>query len=602
MRNPEIILNTLCSHSSDADYKYERLYRLFFNEELFMVAYERIKSKPGNMTPGSDGKTIDGMSLERINALISSLKDESYIPNPAKRVYIPKKNGKLRPLGIPTIEDKLVQEVARMILEAIYEGYFEDTSHGFRPSRSCHTALNSLQKRFTGSRWFIEGDIKGFFDNIDHSVLVDILRKRIADERFIRLIWKFLRAGYLEIWHYHNTYSGTPQGGTVSPILANIYLDQFDKYMAEYAENFKKGNKRKVNPEYDSLKKKLAKVRKKWKSETDETVKACLFERIKELQAKCLSVPAGLQMDANYRRLQYVRYADDFLIGVIGSKADSKSIKADITQYMSEKLHLELSAEKTLITHASENAKFLGFDITVQTLDDTKRNKRGVIQRMFVGVVKVNLSSETVRKKLIELGAVKFTQEKGKEVWKPKARTPMIGMKPHEMVAQYDLEIRGFYNYYGFANNSSEACAGFGYIMSYSLYKTLAQKLNSTVQGILAKYKKDKVFTVSYKDEKGKDRTRTLYNGGFKRRKPSEFDFCDRLPCTMYLPKATLADRLRSCICEVCGAKGPLVMHHVRTLKTVNGDTPWGRQMLYRHRKTVAVCAECYAKIKESER
>ena len=246
MRNPEIILNTLCSHSSDADYKYERLYRLFFNEELFMVAYERIKSKPGNMTPGSDGKTIDGMSLERINALISSLKDESYIPNPAKRVYIPKKNGKLRPLGIPTIEDKLVQEVARMILEAIYEGYFEDTSHGFRPSRSCHTALNSLQKRFTGSRWFIEGDIKGFFDNIDHSVLVDILRKRIADERFIRLIWKFLRAGYLEIWHYHNTYSGAPQGGIVSPILANIYLDQFDKYMAEYAENFKKGNKRKI--------------------------------------------------------------------------------------------------------------------------------------------------------------------------------------------------------------------------------------------------------------------------------------------------------------------------------------------------------------------
>ena len=160
----------------------------------------------------------------------------------------------------------------------------------------------------------------------------------------------------------------------MSPILANIYLDQFDKYMAEYAENFKKGNKRKVNPEYDSLNKKLAKVRKKWKSETDETVKACLFERIKELQAKCLSVPAGLQMDANYRRLQYVRYADDFLIGVIGSKADSESIKADITQYMSEKLLLELSAEKTLITHASENAKFLGFDITVQTLDDTKRN------------------------------------------------------------------------------------------------------------------------------------------------------------------------------------------------------------------------------------
>lgn len=602
MRNPEIILNTLCSHSSNPDYKYERLYRLFFNEELFMIAYERIKSKPGNMTPGSDGKTIDGMSLERINALISSLKDESYKPHPAKRKYIPKKNGKMRPLGIPTIEDKLVQEVTRMILEAIYEGQFEDSSHGFRPNRSCHTALNRLQKTFTGSKWFIEGDIKGFFDNIDHSVLIGILRKRITDERFLRLIWKFLKAGYLEEWHYHKTFSGTPQGGIVSPILANIYLDQFDKFMNDYAQNFNCGTHRKVNPPYDSLNKKTVKLRKKWKAETDDTAKAEMLKRIKEMQKEALTIPAAQPIDPSYRRLQYVRYADDFLIGVIGSKSDCEKIKTDITLYMRDRLHLELSDEKTLITHAQENAKFLGFDITVKTLNDTKRNKNGKVQRSFVGIVKVNLSSETVRKKLLEYGAVRFTQENGKEVWKPKARTPMIGMKPHEMVAQYDLEIRGFYNYYGFANNSSEACAGFGYIMAYSLYKTMAQKLNGTVQSILAKYKKDKVFTITYKDEKGNDRTRTLYHDGFKRKKPSKYDFCDRMPCTLYLPKATLADRLRSGICEVCGAKDSLIMHHVRTLKSVNGDTPWGRQMLHRHRKTVAVCHECYAKIKMNNR
>ena len=195
MRNPEIILNTLSSHSKVSDYKYERIYRILFNEEMFMLAYERIKSKPGNMTPGTDGLTIDGMTIDRIGKLIECLKDESYSPQPAKRVYIPKKNGKKRPLGIPTIEDKLVQEVTRMILEAIYEGHFESTSHGFRPFKSCHTALISIKKTFTGMRWFIEGDIKGFFDNIHHATLIDILRMRIADERFIRLIWKFLRAG-----------------------------------------------------------------------------------------------------------------------------------------------------------------------------------------------------------------------------------------------------------------------------------------------------------------------------------------------------------------------------------------------------------------------
>lgn len=213
MRNPEVILNTLSSHSKVKDYKYERIYRILFNEEMFMLAYEKIKSKPGNMTPGTDGKTIDGMTLKRVGKLIDSLKDESYLPQPAKRVYIPKKNGKKRPLGIPSIEDKLVQEVTRMILEVIYEGHFEETSHGFRPSKSCHTALTSIQRTFTGVKWFVEGDIKGFFDNIDHSILIGILRHRIADDRFLRLIWKFLKAGYIESWKYNNTYSGTPQGG-----------------------------------------------------------------------------------------------------------------------------------------------------------------------------------------------------------------------------------------------------------------------------------------------------------------------------------------------------------------------------------------------------
>ena len=598
MRNPEIVLNTLCQHSKVSDSKFERLYRILFNKEMFCIAYQRIYAKPGNMIPGTDGQTIDQMSIGRIERIIETLRNESYKPNPAKRVYIPKKNGKKRPLGIPSVEDKLVQEVVRMILEAIYEGHFESTSHGFRPHKSCHTALTSIQRTFTGAKWFIEGDIKGFFDNIDHDVLVSIMRERIADERFLRLIRKFLKAGYIEDWKYNNTYSGTPQGGIISPILANIYLDKFDKYMKKYISRFDKGKERSYNKEYCCLNTKTVNLRKKWKAETDETVKAELLTKIKAMQEEKNKMPCRLPMDENYRRLKYVRYADDFLIGVIGSKADCEQIKADITEYMMSNLKLELSAEKTLITHAKENAKFLGFDITVRTLDVFKRNSKGIKKREFVGKVMLMLSSETVKQKLLSYDAVKFTNENGKDVWKPKSREKMVGMKPEDILAQFNLEIKGFYNYYCIANNVSSTCADFGYIMEYSLYMTLGQKLRRHVGQIRDKYRKGKNFGIPYKDAKGKERFRILYKEGFKRKSALTDDFLDRTPCTMYVPKPSLAERLKQQTCEMCGATDTnVVMHHIRTLVGLKGDTPWGKLMLSRHRKTLVVCESCYAKI-----
>ena len=238
MRSPENVLESLKSKACNKSYKYERLYRNLYNPQFYLLAYQRIQAKPGNMTAGTDGKTIDGMGMARINALIEKMRDFSYQPNPARRTYIPKSNGKMRPLGIPSFDDKLIQEVVRLILESIYEPTFSDYSHGFRINRSCHTALKYVQKYFTGTKWFVEGDIKGCFDNVDHHVLIAILRKRIADEHFIGLLWKFLKAGHMEDWNYHNTYSGTPQGSIISPILANIYMNELDSYMAEYAEKF----------------------------------------------------------------------------------------------------------------------------------------------------------------------------------------------------------------------------------------------------------------------------------------------------------------------------------------------------------------------------
>ena len=255
LRNPAEILKILREKSQDKSYRFQRLYRNLYNSEFYYLAYNNICTGQGNMTEGVDGQTIDGMSAERIEKIITALKDHSYQPNPARRTYIAKKNSdKKRPLGIQSAEDKLVQEVVRMILESIYEPNFSQNSHGFRPGRSCHTALKHIDINFKGAVWFVEGDIKACFDSFDHHVLISILRERIEDEYFLALIWKLLRAGYMEQWDYHRTYSGTPQGSGVSPILANIYLNELDHFMAEYAEKFNCGDRRRINP---AFKKKL---------------------------------------------------------------------------------------------------------------------------------------------------------------------------------------------------------------------------------------------------------------------------------------------------------------------------------------------------------
>lgn len=602
MRSPKTVLNNLTKHSSDLSYKFERLYRLLFNEEMFYLTYQRIYAKQGNMTPGTVGQTIDEMSTQRIEPLIDTLKNEKYQPHPAKKVYIPKKNGKKRPLGIPSFEDKLVQEVIRMILEAIYEGHFECTSHGFRPHRSCHTALSNIQDKFTGTKWFIEGDIKGFFDNIKHDILVNILKKRISDDRFIRLIRKFLKAGYVEQWKFHYTYSGTPQGGIVSPILANIYLDKFDKFMKEYAEHFNKGDRRKVSSEYRRLNNKKTRLAKKLQAVTGEVQRDKMVTEIRQIMAQTYITTFCEPMDANYRRIQYTRYADDFLIGVIGSKADCEAIKADITEFMSEKLGLELSQEKTLITNAKNKAKFLGYEVFVRNKSHKHKDSRGVIRRFGNGTVMLHVNMEVAKAKLMEYGAMRIAQKGGHEVWKPKPRAYMIGNNIENIVAQYNTEIRGFYNYYAIANNISTIGNSFGYIMEYSMYKTIAQKLNLTMSQAKRKYLKDKKFVVPFKGKNGETRYRIFYDGGFSRKEPFRGEIVDIIPNTTYIPKLSLVERLKTGICELCGASGDLVMHHVRNLSLITDNKPWNEIMLKKRRKTLAVCESCNAKIQDNEK
>ena len=593
MRSPERVLNSLNEHSKDSSYKFERLYRILFNEELFYVAYQKIASNGGSTTKGSDGRSIDGMSLARIETLIASLKDESYQPHPSRRVHIPKKNGKTRPLGIPAFEDKLVQEVVRMILEAIYEGHFETTSHGFRPKRSCHTALLHIQKTFSGAKWFIEGDIKGFFDNIDHDVLVGILRERISDDRFIRLIRKFLKAGYVEDWTFHNTYSGMPQGGIVSPILANIYLDKLDKYVKEYIRHFDMGTKRRPGKESNDLANERKRTVRKLKKVKDGTEKAALVARLKAIEQERAAFPNGDEMDESYRRLKYIRYADDFILGVIGSKEEAQRIKEDIKSFLSASLALELSEEKTLITHTGKSAKFLGYEITVTRNNHQRRDVQGRLRRTYGKRVRLNVSMATLRDKLLEYGAMEIKLRNGKEIWKPKCRSGLIFNDDLEILDRYNRETVGFCNYYLIANNCV-VLHNFRYIMEYSMYKTFAGKYRSTVRKINKKYRLNKLFTVKY-EQQGVIKSRTFYKTSFKRRTTAFNGSCDIEPYSIAdVSRTNLTDRLKAEKCELCGATGKLIMHHVRNLKDLKGKESWERLMSARKRKTIALCPSCH--------
>jgi len=607
MRNPTEVLNNLSEKSKNPSYRFERLYRNLYNPEFYMLAYKNIYVNKGSMTPGIDGTTIDGMSEQRIERIIASLQNRSYQPNPARREYIAKKDSKKkRPLGIPSGNDKLVQEIVRMILESIYEPIFSETSHGFRPHKSCHTALLKIQNTFTGAKWFVEGDIKACFDSFDHHVLINILRRRINDEAFIALMWKFLRAGYMEQWEYHKTYSGTPQGSGVSPILANIYLHELDKYMEEYKNNFD-SPKRTANPAHRNMAGKIHHIKRKnadvWDNlsvdEKKERAKA-----LKQMRAEQRKLPARPVHEHSFKSLQYTRYADDFIIGVIGSRKDAERIKNDLAQFLKEKLGLTLSAEKTIITNTKKRARFLGYDITVSRSQDIKRKKDGSRCRVYSGVVKLYVPHKKWASKLQEYKAISIRKDAitGKEHWKAMHRGKLINLTDIEILSKYNSEIRGFYNFYSIAYNAS-TINKFSSLMKYSMLKTFGAKYRSQVAKIKARYVKNGNFTVSYMTTKGAKEA-VYYNKGFRKQEKPLHGQVDMLETHKKYDKPnSLATRIRAKVCELCeGRVEDVEIHQVKRLKDLTGQSEWEVNMRKRRRKTLAVCSQCHSVIHENDK
>ncbi len=563
----------------------ERLYRQLFNKELFLLAYGRIYSNNGAMTPGVTGETVDGMSLAKIETIIGALRAESYRWSPARRVYVPKKNSaKRRPLGMPPWSDKLVAEVVRLLLDAYYDVEFSDRSHGFRPGRGCHTALREVETNWKGTRWFIEGDIADCFGSLDHKVMLSTLAERIHDGRFLQLIERMLQAGYLEDWRWHATLSGAPQGGIASPILSNIYLDRLDQFVEQQLiPEYERGVLRRPNPEYARVASRLYAEKKRGNREA-----------VRELTLRRRRLPSKDPADPGYRRLRYIRYADDFLLGFAGPRHEAEEIKGKIREFLHEELKLELSEPKTLITHAvSQGARFLGYQIRTQQTDTKKTNGRRAVNGA-IGLF--------VPKAVIKARCARY-MKKGK----PAFRGPMLLDDDFTIVAKFGSEYRGFVQYYLPAQNVFEL-SRLRWVMETSMLKTLAGKHKSSVTKIARKYKASIVtddgiracFEVTVPREGRKSLVARF--GGIPLKHKRTAQVIDRNPTLATTSRNELIHRLLADRCELCESSTGLQVHHVRKLADL--DRPgrperptWVRLMAKRKRKTLVVCGRCHSDI-----
>jgi group II intron reverse transcriptase/maturase len=567
----------------------ERVYKLLFNRNLYLKAYGKIYPNKGAMTHGVTEETPDGMSLEKIDAIIEALRYEHYQWLPAKRAYIPKKNGEKRPLGLPVWSDKLVQEVIRLILEAYYEPRFSEHSHGFRAERGCHRALREIHRTWKGTVWFIEGDISHCFDKLSHELIIQKLEEDFHDGRFIRLMQELLNTGYMEEWTLNTETSGVPQGGIVSPILANILLDKLDTFVEEtLIPKYTRGRRKRANQDYHSLIVQASKERKRGN-----------MAQAEQLRKQAQKLPSIDPKDPAYRRLRYVRYADDFLLGFDGPQVEAEEIKQELRAFLQRDLKLELSEEKTLVTHArTEAAKFLGYEVMV-IQDDSKRpvHEMGIDRRSHNGKIGLRVPRKTV-----EENCQNHTR-KGKVIHRPE----LLYLSDYDIVMVYQSRYRGIANYYQMAYNM-HSLGKLKRYMEVSLLKTLAAKHKMSVQKVVEKYrasiqvqgKEYKVLQVVIPREGKKPLVATW--GGIPLVWDSNATLNEQPPKLYTGHRTELVQRLLAEMCELCGSTEDVEVHHVRAIKDLHEypgrERPlWVLRMIAMRRKTMPVCHTCHEDI-----
>lgn len=585
MQNAETILGIIRDRGTWG-LPLKRLYPLLYNADLYLRAYARLYAHQGAMTPGTTPETVDGMSRAKIDRLIDDLRHERFRWTPVRRVYIPKKSGKRRPLGLPTWTDKLLQEVMRSILEAYFEPQFSAHSHGFRPGRGCHTALRAVQRGWTGMKWFIEGDIKGCFDPIDHAVLLRVLGEKIHDNRFLELIRRLLQAGYVENWRYGATLSGTPQGGVCSPLLANLYLNELDRFVEqELLPTYNRGSRRQSHPQYETILLRAQRLRRRGRKEAARAA----YHAARQL-------PSQLPDDPTYRRLHYVRYADDWLLGFAGPKVEAEAMRERLRVFLRQQLKLELSEDKTLITHAaSKAARFLGYEISSMHADD-KRDARG----------RRSVNGHSMLK--VPWDAITSIGSRYERRGKPEARPHMLDDDDFSIIGRYGVELRGYVNYYALAHNVGKLYR-LKWTMETSRLKTLANKHKSSVMKMARKYRTNITTPTGVLTcfqavvERGEDKKPLVAQfGGFSIRRRKDAVLVDQQPLTAYTQGTELLKRLQAETCELCGSTRQVEVHHLRKLVDLKRhgrkEVPrWRRLMAARKRKTLVTCRACHEAI-----
>ena len=567
----------------------KRVYRKLRDRELFLQAYGKLYANNGATTPGIDPTdTVDGMSLARIDNIIDQLERGKYVWHPVRRAYLTQKN-KRRPLGLPTWSNKLLQDVIRQILEAYYEPRFSQYSHGYRPGRGCHTALEQIQTKWKGVKWFIKTDIKGCFDNLDHKLLLERIGADMPDQRFLKLLKNMLNAGYMENWQYHQTYSGVPQGGIVSPVLSNIILNELDTYIEHtLIPHYTRGEKRQSNPVYNRIRNQRAAA----KVIGNITTYLNLTQQMRQ-------VPSVNPDDDHFRRLYYCRYADDLLLGFAGPKAEAAEIQQKITDFL-QTLNITPSPEKSLINHAdSKLTRFLGYDLTTRR-SNTKltRIKTGQYKKRSINSgIKLLVPREVVQQR-----ETRYTQ-KGN----PIHIKGLTHYSDYEIVMRYNLEFQGLVNYYTLAQNVSPRLQPLKYVYMQSLVKTLAHKHQQNAKWIYSKYK-TKFNTgvtglmVTVPRQQGQSPLVAKF-GAFPIRRLKTTILKDDITLP-HFGRNELTRRLLAQECELCGSHQHIEVHHLRKLKDIKKKyqgrkhpPQWAVTMMKRNRKTLVVCRLCHQKI-----